>query len=69
MDAPAWVFEAINKGLRSFFWAGLKEANGGQCLVVWDQICKPYDYGGLGGQKPEVAKLGTQSEMNLATKN
>jgi hypothetical protein len=34
-DAPVWLLEEINKWLRGFFWAGKKEANGGQCLVAW----------------------------------
>jgi hypothetical protein len=47
-EAPAWVLEELVKWMRAFFWAGKKEVNGGQCLVVWDTICKTTRLGGLG---------------------
>ncbi|KAM0857624.1 hypothetical protein ACQ4PT_048352 [Festuca glaucescens] len=47
-EPPSWVLEEITKWLRGFFWAGKKEVNGGQCLVAWDNICKPLRLGGLG---------------------
>jgi hypothetical protein len=48
MEAPAWLMEEIDKWTRAFFWAGKDTVNGGQCLVSWQQICKPVRYGGLG---------------------
>jgi hypothetical protein len=47
-EAPAWLIQEVEKRLRGFFWAGSEKANGGQCLVAWDQLCKPLEYGGLG---------------------
>ncbi|KAM0872012.1 hypothetical protein ACQ4PT_039010 [Festuca glaucescens] len=47
-EAPAWLIQEVEKRLRGFFWAASERANGGQCLVAWDQLCKPCDYGGLG---------------------
>ncbi|KAM0878677.1 hypothetical protein ACQ4PT_034721 [Festuca glaucescens] len=47
-DAPAWLLEEINKWTRGFFWVGKEAVNGGQCLIPWQQICKPICYGGLG---------------------
>jgi hypothetical protein len=48
MEAPTWALEEVQKCMRSFFWAGKKKANGGQCLVSWEQICTPVQFGGLG---------------------
>jgi hypothetical protein len=47
-DPPAWLVEEITKHSRSFFWVGKKLANGGHCLVAWDNVCKSTRYGGLG---------------------
>jgi hypothetical protein len=47
-EAPAWVLEELIKWMRAFFWVGKKEVNGGQCMVSWDTICKPTQFGGLG---------------------
>lgn len=48
LNAPEWVFEDIDKWMRSFFWAGKDKANGRQCLVAWDTVCRPTRFGGLG---------------------
>jgi hypothetical protein len=47
-EAPIWVLEEIERSLKGFFWAGKERATGGQCLVAWNQIAKPQEFGGLG---------------------
>ena len=47
-DAPLWVIEEIEQWMRGFFWDGKNKANGGQCLVAWNMVCKATWLGGLG---------------------
>ena len=47
-EAPDWVFDELDRWMRAFFWKGKEKVNGGQCLVAWNSICRPTDYGGLG---------------------
>jgi hypothetical protein len=47
-EAPAWLIQEVEKHFHGFFWAASERASGGQCLVAWDQLCKPLEYGGLG---------------------
>ena len=48
LDLPVKTLEAIEKIIRSFLWAGRKEARGGHCLVAWERVCMPKHLGGLG---------------------
>jgi hypothetical protein len=48
LDFPQWAHKAIDKIRRSYFWTGHKEAKGGHCLVAWEFVCHPIEYGGLG---------------------
>ena len=43
-----WATKKINKIRRSFLWAGEEEAHGGKCLVNWQQVTAPKQFGGLG---------------------
>jgi hypothetical protein len=31
-----------------FLWKGIKEARGGNCLISWDKVTRPFDLGGHG---------------------
>jgi hypothetical protein len=48
LDIPAKTILAIEKILRGFLWKGRKDVKGGHCLVVWDKVCTPKKWGGLG---------------------
>jgi hypothetical protein len=48
LDLPAKTIIAIEKIIRGFLWKGRKEVKGGHCLVAWDKVCAPKEWGGLG---------------------
>jgi hypothetical protein len=43
-----WLLDEVNRWARGFFWAGKDRVEEGQCLVAWQQVCKPVKFGGLG---------------------
>lgn len=47
IDMPKWFFKAIDKIRRGFLWKGQEQANGGHCLVAWEKVQRPLEYGGL----------------------
>ncbi|KAM0918372.1 hypothetical protein ACQ4PT_008930 [Festuca glaucescens] len=48
LDIPAKTLSAIEKIIRGFLWKGRKDVKGGHCLVAWNKVCAPKDWGGLG---------------------
>jgi hypothetical protein len=48
MDLTSWTIKAIDKIRISFMWRGRKEAMEGHCLVAWNKVTRPKDFGGLG---------------------
>lgn len=48
LELSAKTLLALEKICRGFLWCAQREANGGKCLVAWEQVCTPKWAGGLG---------------------
>ena len=48
LDLPIKTITAANKICRGFLWKGRRDVHGGHCIVAWDQVCAPKEFGGLG---------------------
>ncbi|KAM0899440.1 hypothetical protein ACQ4PT_021303 [Festuca glaucescens] len=48
LDLPVKTLVAIEKIIRGFLWKGRKDFKGGHCLVAWNKVCAPKEWGGLG---------------------
>jgi hypothetical protein len=69
MDLPSRAIKAIDKIRRSFLWRGKKESMGGRCLVAWNKVTRPKEFGGLGIsnlQKMSWALSLVEKKLNLA---
>lgn len=43
--------------MQAFFWTAKDKANGGQCLVAWNKICRSVYFGGLGVKNLQLQAL------------
>jgi len=69
MDLPKWVIRAIDKWHRGLLWKGQEQANGGNCLVAWEKVLRPLQYGGLGIHNLETLGWALRIRWLWAQKN
>jgi hypothetical protein len=69
LDLPKWVFKAIDRKRRGFLWKGQEQANGGNCLVSWEKIQRPLQYGRLSIHKLKTLSGDLRIKWLWAKKN
>lgn len=42
------MIKAMERKIRSFIWIREEKCHGSQCLMVWEQVLRPQEEGGLG---------------------
>jgi hypothetical protein len=52
--------------MRRFFWAGTCDFYGGLCLLVWELVCRPLQYRGLGIKNLAMHGLALKSALGMA---
>lgn len=62
---PKWFDKLLDKIRRSFLWTGKCSVSGGKCLVRWNNVCRPMDYG-AGHLKSSVSESSSAPAMAMA---
>jgi hypothetical protein len=52
--APKWFYKEIDKRCRAYFWVRESTANGFDCKVAWDTVCRSMEEGGLNIKNLEI---------------
>jgi len=60
---------SIDKKRQGFVWRGQEQANGGNCLVSWEWVQRPLEYGGLGIHNLEKLGCGPRIRWLWAKKS
>jgi hypothetical protein len=48
LDVPIEVLIKMDSIRRVFLWVGCEKVSGEKCKVIFEQVCKPGEYGSLG---------------------
>jgi hypothetical protein len=67
LDIPAKTVSSIEKIIRGFLWKGRKDVRGGHCLVAWDKVCAPKEWGGAWDPQSPVYEHCFEGQVDVAS--